>query len=119
MSKHASSNSASRTETLADKVTRLQKEYSACDDFPTARHEIKAELDAVREQLLKQPAFSAVTQVMAASETLADKVTRLQKEYIACDDFPTARHELKAELDAAREALQNLQGPDAATSPTP
>jgi hypothetical protein len=44
-------------------------------------------------------------QVSEGKETLEDKVARLQKEYADCDDFPTARHEIKAELDKAKKEL--------------
>jgi hypothetical protein len=40
-------------EELKAKVEKLSKEYADCDDFPTARHEIKAELDKAKEELAK------------------------------------------------------------------
>jgi hypothetical protein len=39
------------TESLEDKIRRLTKEWRDCDDFVSARHEIKAELDKAKDQL--------------------------------------------------------------------
>lgn len=97
-----------RGETLTEKVSRLQQEYIACDDFPTARHEIKAELDLAREELRKQP----VSQLEA-------RITKLSREYADCDDFPTARGNIKRDLDAARESLRSLQEQMLAPSTAP
>lgn len=42
---------------LEKKVAKLQKEYADCDDFPTARHEIKDKLDAAKAELKKAKAL--------------------------------------------------------------
>lgn len=44
-----------------------------------------------------------------SAEQLKKQITKLSKEYSDCDDFPTARHEIKAKLDAAREKLAQLE----------
>lgn len=41
----------------------------------------------------------------ASVEALEKKVAKLSKEYADCDDFATARHEIKQDLDKAREEL--------------
>jgi hypothetical protein len=101
-----------RGETLTEKVGRLEKEYIACDDFPTARREVKEELALARAALLLEPAgqlsTSAAPPLDPISQLEAD-IAQLSYGYAECDDFPTARGDIKRDLDAARESLRELK----------
>lgn len=87
-----------------NEMKALKRELKDATGGPAKeRKAIEAKIEAKQKELTKLD----TAKVVEAKETLEAKVARLQKEYADCDDFPTARHDLKAELDKAKAELKD------------
>lgn len=87
-----------------NEMKALKRELKDATGGPAKeRKAIEAKIEAKQKELTKLD----TAKVVEAKETLEAKVARLQKEYADCDDFPTARHDIKAELDKAKAELKD------------